>query len=73
MTKEKLYIKPTEEEYEDVKNLNKTNKKILTYSILAIIMILVTIMHFTTIVNIISSTIKGYSLLLLVSILLNKL
>lgn len=58
MNKEKLYTKPTEEEYEDVKNLNKTNKKILTYSILAIIMILVTIMHFTTIVNIISSTIN---------------
>ena len=58
MTKEKLYIKPTEEEYEEVKDLNKTNKKILTYSILAIIMILARIMHFTTIVNIISSTIN---------------
>lgn len=58
MTKEKLYIKPTEEEYKEVKDLNKTNKKILTYSILAIIMILATIMHFTTIVNIISSTIN---------------
>ena len=58
MTKEKLYTKPTEEEYEEVKDLHKTNKKILTYSILAIIMILVTIMHFTTIVNIISSTIN---------------
>ena len=58
MTKEKLYTKPTEEEYEEVKDLNKTNKKILTYSILAIIMILATIMHFTTIVNIISSTIN---------------
>lgn len=34
MTKEKLYIKPTEEEYEEIKDLNKTNKKILTYSIL---------------------------------------
>ena len=43
MTKEKLYIKPTEEEYEEVKDLNNTNKKILTYSILAIIMILATI------------------------------
>lgn len=58
MTKEKLYIKPTEEEYEEVKDLNKTNKKILTYSILAIIMILATIMHFATIVNIINSTIN---------------
>lgn len=58
MTKEKLYTKPTKEEYEEVKDLNKTNKKILTYSILAIIMILATIMHFTTIVNIISSTIN---------------
>lgn len=58
MTKEKLYIKPTEEEYEEIKDLNKTNKKILTYSILAIIIILATIMHFTTIVNIISSTIN---------------
>ena len=58
MNKENLYTKPTEEEYEEVKNLNKTNKKILTYSILAIIMILATIMHFTTIVNIISSTIN---------------
>lgn len=58
MTKEKLYTKPTEEEYEEVKDLHKTNKKILTYSILAIIMILATIMHFTTIVNIISSTIN---------------
>lgn len=58
MNKEKLYTKPTEEEYEEVKDLNKTNKKILTYSILAIIMILATIMHFTTIVNIISSTIN---------------
>ena len=58
MTKEKLYTKPTEEEYEEIKDLNKTNKKILTYSILAIIMILATIMHFTTIVNIISSTIN---------------
>lgn len=56
MTKEKLYTKPTKEEYEEVKDLNKTNKKILTYSILAIIMILATIMHFSTIVNIISST-----------------
>ena len=58
MTKEKLYTKPTEEEYEEIKDLNKTNKKILTYSILAIIMILATIMHFATIVNIISSTIN---------------
>lgn len=58
MTKEKLYTKPTEEEYEEIKDLNKTNKKILTYSILVIIMILATIMHFTTIVNIISSTIN---------------
>lgn len=58
MTKEKLYTKPTEEEYEEIKDLNKTNKKILTYSILAIIIILATIMHFTTIVNIISSTIN---------------
>ena len=58
MTKEKLYTKPTEEEYEEIKDLNKTNKKILTYSILVIIMILATIMHFATIVNIISSTIN---------------
>lgn len=58
MTKEKFYTKPTEEEYEEVKDLNKTNKKILTYSILATIMILVIIMHFATIVNIISSTIN---------------
>lgn len=58
MKKEKLYTKPTEEEYEEIKDLNKTNKKILTYSILAIIMILATIMHFATIVNIISSTIN---------------
>ena len=58
MTKEKLYTKPTEEEYEEVKDLNKTNKKILTYSILVIIMILATIMHFATIVNIINSTIN---------------
>lgn len=58
MTKEKLYTKPTEDEYEEVKDLNKTNKKILTYSILAIIMILATIMHFATIVNIINSTIN---------------
>ena len=58
MNKEKLYTKPSEEEYEEVKDLNKTNKKILTYSILAIIIILATIMHFTTIVNIISSTIN---------------
>ena len=58
MTKEKLYTKPTEEEYEEVKDLNNTNKTILTYSILAIIMILATIMHFATIVNIISSTIN---------------
>ena len=58
MTKEKLYTKPTEEEYEEIKDLNKTNKKILTYSILAIIIILATIMHFATIVNIISSTIN---------------
>lgn len=58
MDEEKLYIKPTEEEYEEVKDLNNTNKKILTYSILAIIIILVTIMHFETIVNIISSTIN---------------
>lgn len=58
MTEEKLYTKPSDEEYEEVKNLNKKNKNILTYSILAIIMILATIMHFTTIVNIISSTIN---------------
>ena len=58
MTKEKLYTKPSDEEYEEVKDLNKTNKKILTYSILATIMILVIIMHFATIVNIISSTIN---------------
>lgn len=58
MNKEKFYTKPTEEEYEEVKDLNKTNKKILTYSILATIMILVIIMHFATIVNIISSTIN---------------
>lgn len=58
MNKEKLYTKPTEDEYEEVKDLNKTNKKILTYSILAIIMILATIMHFATIVNIINSTIN---------------
>lgn len=58
MTKEKLYTKPTEEEYEEVKDLNKRNKKILTYSILAIITILVTIMHFGTIVNIINSTLN---------------
>lgn len=58
MTKEKLYTKPSEEEYEEVNDLNKTNKKILTYSILAIIIILATIMHFTTIVNIINSTIN---------------
>lgn len=58
MTKEKLYTKPSEEEYEEVKDLNKTNKKILTYSILAIIIILATIMHFATIINIISSTIN---------------
>lgn len=58
MTKEKLYTKPSDEEYEEVKDLNKTNKKILTYSILAIIMILATIMHFATIVNIINSTIN---------------
>ena len=58
MNKEKLYTKPSEEEYEEVKDLNKTNKKILTYSILVIIMILATIMHFATIVNIISSTIN---------------
>lgn len=58
MTKEKLYTKPSEEEYEEVKDLTKTNKKILTYSILTIIMILATIMHFATIINIISSTIN---------------
>lgn len=58
MNKEKLYIKPTEEEYEEIKDLNKTNKKILTYSILAIIIILATIMLFSTIVNIINSTIN---------------
>lgn len=58
MNKEKLYTKPSDEEYEEVKNLNKKNKNILTYSILAIIIILATIMHFTTIVNIISSTIN---------------
>ena len=58
MNKEKLYTKPSDEEYEEVKELNKTNKKILTYSILATIMILVIIMHFATIVNIISSTIN---------------
>lgn len=58
MTKEKLYTKPTEEEYEEVKDLNKKNKNILTYSILAIIIILATIMHFATIVNIINSTIN---------------
>ena len=58
MTKKKLYTKPSEEEYEEVKDLNKTNKKILTYSIVAIIMILATIMHFATIVNIINSTIN---------------
>lgn len=58
MTKEKLYTKPSKEEYKEVKDLNKTNKKILTYSILIIIMILATIMHFATIVNIISSTIN---------------
>lgn len=56
MTKEKLYTKPTEEEYEEVKDLSKRNKKILKYSILTIIMILVTIMHFATIVNMINST-----------------
>lgn len=58
MTKENLYTKPTEEEYEEVKDLSKRNKKILKYSILTIIMILVTIMHFGTIVNIINSTIN---------------
>lgn len=58
MTKEKLYTKPTEEEYEEVKNLSKRNKKILKYSILTIIMILVTKMHFATIVNIINSTLN---------------
>lgn len=58
MTKEKLYTKPTEEEYEEVKDLSKRNKKILKYSILAIITILVTIMHFGTIVNIINSTLN---------------
>lgn len=42
MTNEKLYTKPTEEEYDEVKELTKTNKKILKYSILTIIMILVT-------------------------------
>lgn len=57
MTKEKLYTKPSQEEYEEVKDLNKTNKKILTYSILVIIMILATIMHFGTIINIINWTI----------------
>ena len=31
MTKEKLYTKPTEEEYEEVKDLSKRNKKILKY------------------------------------------
>ena len=40
MNKEKLYTKPSDEEYEEVKNLNKKNKNILTYSILAIIIIL---------------------------------
>lgn len=58
MTKENLYTKPTEEEYEEIKELTKTNKKILTYSILTIIMILVTIMHFATIVNMINSTLN---------------
>ena len=58
MTKENLYTKPTEEEYDEVKELTKTNKKILTYSILTIIMILVTIMHFATIVNMINSTLN---------------
>lgn len=57
MTKEKLYTKPTKEEYEEVKDLTKRNKNILIYSILAIIVILATIMHFATIVNIIISTI----------------
>lgn len=56
MTNEKLYTKPTEEEYDEVKELTKTNKKILKYSILTIIIILVTIMHFGTIINIINST-----------------
>lgn len=58
MTNEKLYTKPTEEEYDEVKELTKTNKKILKYSILTIIMILVTIMHFATIVNMINSTLN---------------
>lgn len=58
MSKENLYTKPTEEEYEEVKDLTKTNKKILTYSILTIMIILATIMHFTTIVNIINSTLN---------------
>ena len=58
MTKENLYTKPTKEEYDEVKELTKTNKKILKYSILTIIMILITIMHFGTIVNIINSTIN---------------
>ena len=58
MTKEKLYTKPTEEEYEEVKDLSKRNKKILKYSILTIIMILVTIIHFATIVNMINSTLN---------------
>ena len=58
MTKENLYTKPTEEEYEEIKELTKTNKKILKYSILTIIMIILTIVHFGTIVNIINSTIN---------------